>query len=178
MKEKAFATPGFVVKDITTKRDIFSVQNSGDNQSACMKIVDREGNEIVSIKEKKVTLHKRTYILDKKGLVRVVVRKSHHFQVSTEAEAWILKNPVPLKNISKEETKSRPADFIMGGVWKGNKRFLFVKKPDKIFAKAEKIDGIDSLINRTDYLIEIHANIDTVFVVSLALCVDLMYKDA
>lgn len=181
MKEKmmSFSGDDFSIKDRETEAPVFKIKGKTFSMRDKKKLFDLHGNVIGVIKEKRLTMHRRMYILDTNDNVLVVVRKSHYFQLAAAADAWILRKPVPLDHINKEETKSRPPDICMGGNWR-SKNFVFVRNEDKAVIGKTQRSGLNArniLGGKDTYFISVPPYVDAAFLTLLSVTLDEIFRD-
>merc|ERR1712169_42626 len=179
MKEKSFSFSGddFYINDNETNNPVFKIKGKTMSLSDKKTLYDVHGSKIGMIKEKHLTLHRRMYIVDNNDMVRVIVRKSSYFQLAAAADAWILKKPLPLDKVNKDETKSRPADINMGGNWRA-KNFVFVKQGQVIGKTQRKgltMRGV--LAGKDTYFIHVPSFVDAALLTLLAVCLDEVFRD-
>ena len=180
MKEKILSLSGddFAIEDENGNPSGYKISGKVFSLSDKKKLLDGYGNTIGQVREKIMTLHKRMYLVDADGLVRVVLRRAHFFQLAAAAEGWVLQHPVPVDKIDKSETKSRPADFRMGGNWRA-KNFICVNSENQVIVKTQRkgLNVSNIVFGKQTYIVSVPAFVDSAFCILLCCALDEMYRD-
>ncbi|KAK4268478.1 hypothetical protein QN277_025132 [Acacia crassicarpa] len=153
----------FTVTDLNSNA-IFEVQASLLSLHGHQVIRDAAQNPVVTLRGKIMTMHDRWQAFrgdssDPKDLIFTVKRSSLIQLVRIELDVFLASN-----------TSEQVCDFKIKGSWWGRSCVVYAGESNTIVAQMHK--SIDIASNKQNFMVTVHPNVDSAFIVALILILD------
>eukprot|EP00005_Dracoamoeba_jomungandri_P005255 CAMPEP_0174251406 /NCGR_PEP_ID=MMETSP0439-20130205/1237_1 /TAXON_ID=0 /ORGANISM="Stereomyxa ramosa, Strain Chinc5" /LENGTH=221 /DNA_ID=CAMNT_0015331705 /DNA_START=44 /DNA_END=709 /DNA_ORIENTATION=+ len=181
LKEKIFSFTGddFTILD-EQENVCFKMEGKVFSLRQRKELLDSSGEKLGMIKHKALTMHKRIYVLNNNQEVVMVAKRRHFFQFTVEVDVWILRNPLTMDSMNKNETDNREPDIQIEGNWRA-KNLLMHPPGDTsaCYAKVQRhgFNARNLVWGKDTYALSVAPLVDCAACVMLVVVLDEMYRD-